>query len=195
MKLVVQLALPVVPASNVHVELVNEPLAPVSLKETVPAGVTGVPPFELLSTTVAVHVDGWFTTTGVVQLIVVVVARRLTTMFAGVLWLPVWMLSPPYEPVTVGVPAADPVNDVEQVPAVSRQLVEPSEPEPVELNATVPVGVTVVPVDVSETVTEQVEAALTRTGVVHETTILVERWLTTTLLGVLVLPLWLASPP
>jgi len=94
-KVVVQLAVPVVPASNVHVALVNEPPIPVSLNETVPAGVTGVPPFDELSTTVAVHVDGWFTTTGETQLTDVVVARRFTTILVGVLWLPTWMLSPP----------------------------------------------------------------------------------------------------
>ena len=89
-----QLAVPVVPASSVHVVLVNEPPIPVSLNETVPAGVIGVPPFDELSTTVAVHVEGWFTTTGETQLTDVVVARRFTTMLVGVLWLPTWMLSP-----------------------------------------------------------------------------------------------------
>jgi hypothetical protein len=84
-KLVVQLAVPVVPASSVHVVLVNVPPIPVLLNETVPAGVTAVPPFEKLSTTVAVHVEGWFTTTGETQLTDVVVARRFTTTFVGVL--------------------------------------------------------------------------------------------------------------
>jgi len=93
-KLVVQLDVPVVPASSVHVVPVNEPPIPVSLNKTVPAGVIGVPPFDELSTTAAVHVEGWFTTTGETQLTDVVVARRFTTMLVGVLWLPTWMLSP-----------------------------------------------------------------------------------------------------
>lgn len=46
------------------------------------------------------------------------------------------------------------MNEVEHVPAVSKQLVELSEPSPVELKVTVPVGVIEVPsVDVSVTVT------------------------------------------
>ncbi len=64
---------------------------------------------------------------------------------------------------------------VEQVPAVSRQLVDPSDPAPVVLNVTVPVGVTAVPGEVSETLAEQVDGTFTRTGVVHVTVMLVER--------------------
>ena len=64
---------------------------------------------------------------------------------------------------------------VEQVPAENRQLVELSDPTPVELNVTVPVGVTGDPDEVSVTLAEQVEATLTRTGVVHETVMVVER--------------------
>ena len=89
-KLVVQPAFPVplVPARSVHVVVVNEPPIPVSLNETVPAGVIGVPLFAESSTTVAVHVEGWSTTTGETQVTVVVVARRFTTMLVWVLWLP-----------------------------------------------------------------------------------------------------------
>ena len=43
------------------------------------------------------------------------------------------------------------------------------------LNVTVPVGVTGVPGDVSETLAEQVDGTFTRTGVVHVTVMLVER--------------------
>jgi hypothetical protein len=57
---------------------VKVPVTPVSLKPTVPAGVMKTP--EDVSATVTVHVDGWLTTTGVVQLTVVLVARTLTTM-------------------------------------------------------------------------------------------------------------------
>src|SRR3989449_6631 len=65
----------VVPA-RVHV--VNDPVTPVSVSETVPVGV--VAPVAEVSVTVTVHVEPWFATTGVVQLTVVVVARGLTTM-------------------------------------------------------------------------------------------------------------------
>ncbi len=64
---------------------------------------------------------------------------------------------------------------VEQVPVDSRQLVEPSDPGPVMLNVTVPVGVTGVPGEVSETLAKQVDWTFTRTGVVHVTIMLVER--------------------
>jgi hypothetical protein len=64
---------------------------------------------------------------------------------------------------------------VEQVPADSRQLVEPSVPGPVEPNVTVPVGVSEVPGEVSERRAEQVDGTFTRTGVVHVTVTLVER--------------------
>jgi len=67
------------------------------------------------------------------------------------------------------------VKVVEQVPADSRQLVEPSDPGPVMLNVNVPVGVTGVPGEVSETLAEQVDGTFTRTGVVHARAILVER--------------------
>ena len=71
----VQVAEAVVPA-RVHV--VNDPVTPVSLRATVPVGVLVVP--AETSVTVTVQVEPWLTTTGVVQLTVVVVTRGLTTM-------------------------------------------------------------------------------------------------------------------
>ena len=68
----------VVPA---RVQVVKVPVTPVSLRVTVPVGVRKVPAAEL-SVTVTVHVDPWLITTGVVQLTVVVVVRRFTTMLA-----------------------------------------------------------------------------------------------------------------
>jgi hypothetical protein len=64
----VQVAEAVVPA-RVHV--VNDPVTPVSVSETVPVGV--VAPVVDVSVTVTEQVDPWLTTTGVVQLTVVVV--------------------------------------------------------------------------------------------------------------------------
>ena len=71
----VHVAAAVVPA---RVQVVKDPVTPVSLRATVPVGVLVVP--AETSVTVTVQVDPWFTTTGVVQLTVVVVARRLTTI-------------------------------------------------------------------------------------------------------------------
>jgi hypothetical protein len=61
-----------------RVHVVNEPVTPVSVNETVPVGVLVVP--GEVSVTVTVQVEAWFATTGVVQLTVVLVARLLTTM-------------------------------------------------------------------------------------------------------------------
>jgi len=75
-KVDVHVADAVVPA---RVQVVNDPVTPVSLNATVPVGVRNEPAAEL-SVTVTVQVDPWLIATGVVQEIVVVVVRRLTTM-------------------------------------------------------------------------------------------------------------------
>lgn len=72
-----QVADAVVPA---RVQVVKVPVAPVWLRAIVPVGVRNVP--GEVSATVTVQVDPWFTTTGVVQETVVVVARLLTTILA-----------------------------------------------------------------------------------------------------------------
>ncbi len=74
-KVEVQVADAIVPAS---VQVVNDPVTPVSLRATVPVGVIAVP--GEVSVTVTLHVEPWLITTGVVQLTVVVVARGLTTI-------------------------------------------------------------------------------------------------------------------
>lgn len=61
-------AIAVVPA---RVQVVNDPVTPVSLRLTTPVGV--VAPVEEVSVTVTVHVDPWLTTTGVAQLTAVMV--------------------------------------------------------------------------------------------------------------------------
>ena len=71
----VHVAEAVVPA---RVQVVKVPVTPVSLSATVPVGVMNVP--AELSVTVTLHVEPTFTTTGVVQVIVVVVVRLFTTM-------------------------------------------------------------------------------------------------------------------
>ena len=70
----VHVAEAVVPA---RVQVVNDPVTPVSLRATVPVGVRNVPAVEV-SVTVTVHVDAWLITTGVVQLTTVLVGRGLT---------------------------------------------------------------------------------------------------------------------
>jgi len=78
----VQVAVPaVVVVANVHV--VNMPVTPDGVKVTVPMGVTTVPAVEA-SVTVAVHVEPWLTTTGLVHVRLVVVVRLFTVTIAGV---------------------------------------------------------------------------------------------------------------
>jgi hypothetical protein len=74
----VQVAEAVVPA---RVQVVNDPVTPVWLRPTVPVGVRKVPAVDV-SVTVTVHVEAWLITTGVVQLTVVLVVLRFTTMLA-----------------------------------------------------------------------------------------------------------------
>ena len=70
-----QVAEAVVPA---RVQVVNDPVTPVSESPTVPVGVIAVP--AEVSVTVTLHVDPWLIATGVVQEIAVVVARGFTTI-------------------------------------------------------------------------------------------------------------------
>ena len=77
----VHVAVPaVVPAAKVHV--VNVPVTPVTVKVTEPVGVLTVP--VPVSVTVAVHVDPWLTTTGLVHVTAVVVGLAVTVTLAGV---------------------------------------------------------------------------------------------------------------
>src|SRR5437879_5005013 len=80
-KVEVHVAVPaVVPAASVHV--VNVPVTPLTVKVTEPVGVlTGAGE---VSVTVAVQVDPWLTTTGLVHVTAVVVVRLLTVTLAGV---------------------------------------------------------------------------------------------------------------
>ena len=82
----------VAPAANVQV--VNVPVTPLTAKVTDPVGVSAVPAVEL-STTVAVQVEPWFTTTGLVHVTDVVVVRRLTVTLTAALVLPLWVESAP----------------------------------------------------------------------------------------------------
>ena len=74
-KVDVHVADAVVPA---RVQVVNEPVTPVSLSATVPVGVTNVP--AELSVTVMLQVEVAPTWTGVTHVTVVVVDLRLTTI-------------------------------------------------------------------------------------------------------------------
>ena len=63
-----------------HVVVLNDPVAPVSLKATLPVGVNGVP--GEVSETMAVHEDAWFAITGLVQLTVMAAVRGFAAMLA-----------------------------------------------------------------------------------------------------------------
>jgi hypothetical protein len=67
------------PDTNVHgLGVPREPVPDTIANRTVPAGVLAVP--AAVSVTVAVHVEGVFTTTGVVHETAVEVVRRLTVI-------------------------------------------------------------------------------------------------------------------
>ena len=81
-------------------------------------------------------------------------------------------------PETVAVPAAEPVKVTLQLPETNVQgLGVPRLPVPVTIaNRTVPAGVLAVPaVAVSVTVAVQVDAWLMKTGLVHDTAVVVVR--------------------
>ena len=145
------------PDTRAHVVELNEPAGPVSVNVTVPVGVVAVP--GEVSVTVAVHDEAWPITTGLVQTTVVEVARRFTVTLAAALVLVLWVVSPPYAPVIRAVPVAVAVKVTEQLPDTRAQVVELNEPAgPVSVNVTVPVGVIMVPGEVSLTVAVQDDA-------------------------------------
>ena len=71
----------------------NVPVGPVSVNETFPVTVLGVPGD--VSDTVAVHDEAWFTRTALWQTIDVDVVRRLTAILVARLVLPLCPASPP----------------------------------------------------------------------------------------------------
>src|SRR6267143_1355780 len=82
----VQVAVPAVaPAARVHV--VKVPVTPETAKVTEPVGVMTVPAADE-SATVAVQVEPWLMTTGLVHATLVVVVRRLTVTLVAALVLP-----------------------------------------------------------------------------------------------------------
>ncbi len=166
-----------VPATRAQLAALNEPAAPVLVNDTLPVGVDVVP--AAVSVTVAVHVEAWFTKTGEVQETAVLVVRRLTTTELVPL-LVACVVSPPYVPVMLAVPAAVAVNVTEHVPSARVQLAAGVKlpAGPVSVKLTDPVGVEVVPGEVSATVAEQVEPWLMKTGLVHDTVVEVARGLT-----------------
>ena len=83
-------------------------------------------------------------------------------------------------------PETDPVKVTEQVPPDRLHELGLREPAPIDENVTVPVGTIPVPMSVSVTVAVHVEATLTRTGLAHETDVLVERGFTVITAGVAV---------
>ena len=86
----VQVADAVVPD---RVQVVNEPMRPVSLRDTVPVGVRNVPA-EDVSVTVTLQVEPWLITTGVVHDTAVVVTLGLTTILVVPLLGWNWFVTP-----------------------------------------------------------------------------------------------------
>ena len=86
----------------------------------------------------------------------------------------------------MALPEADPVKATEHVPPDRLHEFGFREPAPLDENMTVPVGIIPDPMSVSVTVAVHVEATLTRTGLLHETDVLVERGFTVILAGVAV---------
>jgi len=74
------------------------------VKLTVPLGPAKVPGEP--SATVIVHVDAWLRSTGLVQLIVIVVCRFVNVIVVEPLAVP-WIVSPEYLPVIVCGPVAN----------------------------------------------------------------------------------------
>ena len=85
----VHVAAAVVPAK---VQMVKDPVTPVSETPTVPVGVMNVP--GEVSVTVTLQVEPWLITTGVVHVTAVVVARGLTTILVVPLLDWNWFVTP-----------------------------------------------------------------------------------------------------
>jgi len=81
------------PEDKIQVVELNVPVGPVSVNETLPVALIGVPGD--VSDTVAVHDEGWFTRTGLWQTIAMEVVRRLTAILVAGLVLPLCAASPP----------------------------------------------------------------------------------------------------
>jgi len=84
-KVLVHVAVPAV-ALAARVQVVKVPVTPVTAKVTAPVGVMTAPVDA--STTVAVHVEPWLMTTGLVHVTLVVVARVFTVTEVAALVLP-----------------------------------------------------------------------------------------------------------
>ncbi len=158
-----------------RVQVVNDPVTPVSLRATVPVGVRNVPAVDV-SVTVTVQVEAVFTTTGLVQLTAVLVVRGLTTTLVVPLLELNEPVTPGYEAVIAAVPEVVGVKvEVHVAEAVvpDRVQVVNDPVTPVSDRETVPVGVVAPVVDVSVTVTVHVEPWFATTGVAQDTVVVV----------------------
>ncbi len=96
----------------------------------------------------------------------------------------------------VAVPVVVAVKVTGQLPEDRVQLLELNAPAgPVSLNVTLPVGVIIVPGEVSDTVAVQDEAWFTTTGLEQTRAVEVVRGFTVILAAALALPRWDESPP
>lgn len=153
------------------VELKN-PTGPASLNDTRPAGTIDVPP--LVSDTVTLQVEDWLTTTGLVQVIVVEVAREPTEMTKAPLVLPMCEESPRYVAVTEALPEALGTKVTKQFPEERTHDTGLKLPvAPVSENVTVPVG-KIGPVEVSVTVAVQETGWLPITELIEQERLVAE---------------------
>ncbi len=154
------------------------------VNETVPVGVLKFP--GEVSATMTLQLVATLVVAGEVHDTVAVVVRRLTVIAADLLLVPC-DASPPYDPVIVATPVAEPVKLTLHDPIDREQLVGPKVPaEPVLVNATVPVGVLAPAPFASATVAVHVDAwPIATVFGEHETVVDVVRGVTVTV----VLPL------
>ena len=183
------------PDARVQLVALRTP-ALVGVNVTVPEGV--VAPVAEESVTVTVQVDAWLITTGLWQLMLVAVLckeKGLTVMLVGALPLPECTMVPAKVPVTLAVPETDAAKVTVQLDiptAVSGASVQEDSLKvpvavPVEPKLTTPVGSDGLPRETSVTVAVQLEGWFTDTGLAQLTNVVVERYVTMILAGMLVL--------
>ena len=203
-KLTGQLAVPVASAVRVQLVVPSETEL-LDMKLMLPVGVVIVLALEV-SVTAAVQLDASFTTTGLMQVTLVVVScletAGLTVMDCTGLVLPECTDSPAKMAVTVEEPGCADAKLASQlaVPILEPAIRVHGEPlkEPatsVETKLTLPVGVIASPAETSITVPTQLEAWFTVTVLSHVTNVSVDRGFTMMVAAALVLALWVESPP
>jgi hypothetical protein len=176
-KLAEHVAVPALPLKT-QLVIVGDTPAPLAVRFTVPVGVVAVP--DDVSVTVTVQLVGAPIAAGPPQVTAVDVVRMLTVI-ESLPELVACVASLAYEADTLMVPVLPPVKLAEHVAGLplSVQLVLAGDtPAPLAVRFTVPVGVLVVPGDVSAMVMVQLLACPTTTGLTQLTAVEVARLFT-----------------